>query len=439
MSRGTKLALGALTAGLVVAFAPALGAPQASLGSVTLGGFWTVPLLFLAGVLTSLTPCVYPLIPITVSIFGARGASSRGRAAALSATYVGGIATMYSLLGVGAALSGRAFGTFMGNPWVAGGFALVMVAFALSMFGLFEIQLPAGLQQRLSGVSGAGFGSAFAMGLVAGVVAAPCTGPVLGAVLTWIASTRNAWAGFGLMFDYALGMGLLFFVLGTFSVRLPRSGAWMEAVKTVLGVALLLVACTFVRPLLPRAPEVGAPAQSLAALSVAAAAFAVLTGAVDRSFHGNLSEKLVKAGGIALLVGAVALRVGWIVEPKPEVSAEARIVWVTTEADALAQAKATGRPVLVDFGAEWCAACMELKRITFADPAVAAEVSRRFVAWSVDATDPTDEIDALHAKYGVVGMPLVTVLDTAGRQLAEPRITGFLAPTAFLAELAKVK
>src|SRR3954466_7684609 len=152
----------------------------------------TFAVLFLGGVLTSLTPCVYPLIPITLGIFGARQAESRVRSVALSATYVGGIAAMYSVLGLFAALSGRAFGAALSSPAVVVLLALFMLALAASMFGAFNIELPSALQQRLATVRGTGFATAFGMGLVCGIIAAPCTGPVLAGVLTFVATQRNA-------------------------------------------------------------------------------------------------------------------------------------------------------------------------------------------------------------------------------------------------------
>src|SRR5262249_46881787 len=159
-----------------------------------------------------LTPCVYPLIPITVSLFGARGEDvTRPRAMLLASSYVSGIAVMYSTLGVFSALAGRAFGTFLANAWIMVPIALLFLFMAVSMFGAFELNLPAPLQSRLSKVGGKGLGGAFAMGLVGGIIAAPCTGPVLATVLGYVATTRSVAIGGSLLFTYALGMGVLFF------------------------------------------------------------------------------------------------------------------------------------------------------------------------------------------------------------------------------------
>jgi len=246
---------------------------------------------FLGGVLTSLTPCVYPLIPITVSIFGARKAGSRGEAVALSGLYVLGIGAMYTALGVGAALTGQAFGGVMTNPWVVGSVALVFAVMAASMFGAFEIALPTSLQARLNTVGGAGMAGAFAMGLVSGVIAAPCTGPVLTSILLLIAKQGSVALGAGLMLSYALGMGLLFFLIGAFSISLPKSGAWMETIKSVFGVALLAAAGIYLRDLVPALRPWFSAAASAGLWAAGAAAAGVLLGALHASFHGPALER----------------------------------------------------------------------------------------------------------------------------------------------------
>lgn len=444
---------------LIVALVAALAAgilPSVLLGasldlSHTTLGFSALPLFVVAGFVTALTPCVYPLIPITVSIFGAGSASrSRAHAASLSATYVLGIAAMYSTLGLVSAASGHAFGSYLSSPVVGIAFGAIMLVMAASMFGAFELALPSSLQSRLAGVGGFGFGSAFLMGLVCGIVAAPCTGPALLATLTYVAKTGDTWLGFWLLFAYAMGLGAPFFVLGTFSVRLPRSGAWMEAVKSVLGVMLVVVAISFIRPYLPASPAVQISSVLVASVVALAIFLAVMGRTLDLSFHGGSREIAGKALGVAVVVLALAFRLGWVVEPKQadiirvadgaEVHAAPvpdKITWITDEAVALAQAKATGKPILVDFGAAWCSACMELEHRTYADYDVRAHVSSRYIPFKVDATDETDAVLALEKKYGVLGLPLVTVLDKDGHQLEAPKIAGFLKPKEFLTELAK--
>jgi thioredoxin:protein disulfide reductase len=441
------LAAAALLAGLPGLLTRSVG-PEADLsGRLGLGGAVgaaTFAVLFLAGVLTSLTPCVYPLIPITVSVFGARQVDRRTRSVALSATYVGGIAVTYSVLGVFAALSGKAFGSALSSPWVVAVLAVFLLALAASMFGAFDLNLPASLQEKLGRVSGKGFAHALGMGLVAGVVAAPCTGPVLASVLTHVATRRSPVLGFWMLFSYALGMGLPFFVLGATSFKLPRSGAWMETVKSVLGVALVAAALGFLLPFLPRPEQLPLGPRVVAIASAALAFAAVAAGALSLSFHAGRGEQAVKASALLLLLGAIGLRLGWFGQARvPE------IPWLHDERAALEEARATGKGLLIDFSAEWCAACKELDRHVFSHPAVKAEVADRFVPLKVDATEETDEVSRLEAKYGVPGLPTVLLMacndapprpqECAVPQDGPGRVTGFIPPDEMIERMRRIQ
>ncbi len=398
------------------------------------GPLLAVGLAFVGGVLTSLTPCVYPLIPITVSIFGARKAG-RGEAVLLSGLYVLGIGAMYTALGVGAALTGQAFGGVMNNPVVIGVVALVFAVMAASMFGAFELALPSGLQARLNAVGGAGRAGAFAMGLVAGVIAAPCTGPVLTSILLLIAKQGSVALGAGLMLSFALGMGLLFFLIGAFSLSLPKSGAWMETVKSLFGVALLAAAAIYLKDLLPGLRPVFSAAPAAAWLAAGAAAAGVLLGALHASFHGAATERALKTLGVALVVLGAAYASG-AAAARERAHAAQGLTWLKSEAEAVALAKATGRPVIIDFWAEWCTACKELDRTAWADPRVQAEASR-FVALKADGTDSTDAFLALADKYGVVGMPTVIFIDGKGREVRD-RVIGAVDADEMLKRLEGV-
>ena len=421
--RPTSRILLAAVAFAAVAFVPdllSLGPAGASsdlrLGALLAeGSVLAFAVAFAGGVATSLTPCVYPLIPITVSIFGARKAGSRREAMTLSGLYVLGIAAMYSALGVGAALTGRAFGSVMQNPWVIGLVALVLAAMAASMFGAFELQLPASWQARLNTVGGAGRAGAFAMGLVSGIVAAPCTGPVLAAALTFVAAKGSVTFGFGIMFTYAIGMGLLFFLIGAFSIALPKSGPWMDVVKSVFGVALLAAAGVFLKDAFPALKPLFSAARAAAFVAAGAAAAGVLLGALHGSFSAPGWARAAKALGVALLVGGIVYAAGATAARERRRAAEG-FAWVHDEAEALALAKREGRPVIVDFWAEWCTACKELDRTAWADPRVREEASR-FVAVKLDGTDGSDRFQAAADKYGIVGMPTVIFIDPRGREV----------------------
>jgi thiol:disulfide interchange protein DsbD len=416
--------------------------PSGPTGDLALGdllgrGSWLAYVVaFAGGVLTSLTPCVYPLIPITVSIFGARKAGSRGEAALLSGLYVLGIAITYSALGVGAALTGKAFGSVLQNGWVMGGVALVLVVMAASMFGAFELSLPASLQQRLNTVGGTGRAGALAMGLVAGVIAAPCTGPVLAAALTFIAAKGSVGLGLAIMFPYALGMGLLFFLIGAFSISLPKSGAWMETVKSVFGAALLAMAGIYLKDLLPGLRPVFSAAPVAAGVAAAVASGGVLLGALQRSFHGSPAERSLKALGLTLLVGGVIYGAG-AAGARERARAAAAFTWQHDEPAAVAQARAERRPVIIDFWAEWCTACKELDKIAWADPAV-REQAARFVKVKVDGTEDRPEIQAIQERYRVAGMPTVVFIDSDGGELPD-RVIGAVDAAEMLQRLRAVK
>jgi thiol:disulfide interchange protein DsbD len=421
--------------------AGALGAGRLGVGAV---------LVFLGGLLTALTPCVYPLIPITVGVFGARPGVSRGKAVLLTSSYVVGMGVVFAVLGVVAARTGAAFGQLLGHPAVAIGLAVFLLVLAASMFGAFEIALPQGLALKLNSVGGAGFAGAFLMGSVAGFLAAPCTGPVLTGLLTYVATTRNTVLGGGLLFVYALGIGVPFFLIGVFAVRLPKSGAWMDWVKSALGILLVALAATYIRdafPVLRTAAASAARAWGASGgvwLAAGLAAGGILLGAIHRSFGGGPREAVLKGFGVAMVAGAVLLRLSAL-----NVGVESTgLVWNLRYAGegtkpepveaALARAAAEHRPVMIDFFAEWCAACKELDRETYVGPSVVAE-AQRFVRIKVDGTNSTDPVDALYARFGVNGLPTVAFVSSDGKVLDDPRVTGFLGPEKFTETLRQVR
>ena len=218
-------------------------------------GIWTaLVLVFLAGLMSSLTPCVYPLIPITIGLFGARTAATRMQGFRLSFVYVMGIVLTYSVLGVAAASAGSVFGGAMQSPWVIGAISLLFVILGLGSLGLFQVRLPTALQNRLGLVHGSGYWGAFFMGLVAGVIAAPCVGPIVAGILLLVAAEQDVFLGFTLLATFAFGMGQLFLILGTFSSalsRLPKSGGWMDGVKTVFGIVFIGMGLYYGRFLVP--------------------------------------------------------------------------------------------------------------------------------------------------------------------------------------------
>ncbi len=375
-------------------------------GALQSGSFLAYALVFVGGVLTSLTPCVYPLIPITLSIFGARGEGvSRARGMALAATYVGGMATMYTSLGVSIALVGKSFGTFLANPWFIVPVALVFLLMSASMFGFFEMNLPPSLAERLNRVGGAGYPGAFGMGLVGGIIAAPCTGPVLASILTYVATTRSVFFGGSLLFTYALGMGVLFFALAATAASLPRSGPWMEAVKSVFGIVMILAALYFLRNVWPLLGHYGDWTPGFAIKNAGLLLLGVALGGIHLGLHGPTSEKLRKALGVALITGGAFGLIAWVVTPRP-----VSFSWVRGEVAALEAARRDRKPVLLDFSAEWCNPCKKMDVTVFTHEGVQRELAR-FVAGKIDMTEDSDENDQLKVRYSASTLPTIVLLD----------------------------
>jgi thiol:disulfide interchange protein DsbD len=396
------------------------------------------------GLATSLTPCVYPMIAITVSVFGAKQSASRVHGMLLSLTFVAGIVCLFTPLGVVSALTGSGFGSALGNPWVVGVIALVFLSLAASLFGAFELALPASLSTRLSGVGGAGYRGAFLLGLVCGLVAAPCVGPFLFGLLGWISMTRDVALGSAAMALYGLGLGTLFFVVGTFAVNLPKAGAWMMGVKWIGGVCLAYMALCYVRDAMPRSAV--AKIANSSAPYVAVGGVLLGLGLVLAGVHVAAERRrspiahLSKPAKLASIVPAIAgLFMLITAHQLPAAAAPgAGLHWESSEATAVARAAAEHKPLLVDFGASWCGACKELEEKTFTAPLVQAQGSR-FVALHVDATDDDDAtVAAVRQKYRATeGLPVVVLFDSRGAEAV--RFTEFVPPDRFAAAMASVE
>jgi thiol:disulfide interchange protein DsbD len=363
------------------------------------------------GLVTALTPCVYPMIPITVAIFGVKAGTPRARAIALAAAYVAGIAIMFGALGTLFALSGKAFGTFLGNPWVIVPLAAFFVAMALSMFGAFELKLPEGLQARLSRVGGAGFGGAFLMGLVGGIIAAPCTGPPLASLLLYVSTTRDVLGGFTMLATFGAGIGAPFFLVAGFSMSLPKPGAWMEWGKSFFGILFLLAALYYLENISPLLSRFRSPDPRFAFGMLGMVAAGLLLGAIHASFHGGWLERVRKGAGVGLIALALFGLNNYRLTPKGDI----KLTWLTDEATAMAQAKSSGRPLLIDFGADWCKPCKELEVKIFARRDI-AELMLQYTLLKIDATNEDDDprISEIRRRYKSDTLPSIRIVSLDG-------------------------
>ncbi len=389
---------------------------------------WFTLILFVGGLALNLTPCVLPLIPITLGFFSMQSRGQVGQRVGLSALYALSMAAMYALLGTVASLAGKAFGFQFQNPWVLGVLIALIVLFALALFGVYKFQVPPALMRFVGARQG--WIGAILMGVLAGVAAAPCIGPVIAALIPIVAALANPMVGFLCFLALGLGLGTPYFVAGLFyervQQRIPRSGEWTILVERIFGVLLLAVALFFANSLMT--PEVYGWAW-VAFLGLTALYF--LFGERKEITQPRVVRfKQVLGVVFAALMVHNALS---MMRPKGE------IVWEPYDAQKLEQAKADGKPVLIDFTAKWCQACGELKHYTFTDPDVVRE-SERFVRLVVDATtesDPTVQ-DALK-RHAVVGLPTVIFIDSQGNERRDLRLTGFERADKFLKRMQAVR
>lgn len=381
----------------------------------------TLLAIFVLGLALNLTPCVYPLIPITLGYFGSQSGSSTGRRVALSSLYVLGIAITYSALGVFSALSGKLFGAWLQHPAVLMFFAALMLIMASSMFGAFEMQAPQFITRRSGGQSG--LAGALTMGLVIGIVAAPCVGPFVISLIALVSSLQSPMLGFLMFFVLALGLGLPYLFLGIFAsaaTSIPRSGEWMLQVKKAMGFILIAMAFYFLRPLIGDLAFQYGVAASL------------LVGAAFLFFGKAQGAKVWRVGIAALLlVSGVAFAI-----PRKHAAA---VSWDKYDAQALASARAAAKPVVIDFYADWCLPCKELDEKTFTDPAVIAELDR-YVRVKADLTVAEDATtQALTRQYEIIGVPTIVFVDANGAERKDLRLTGFEPPAKFLERAKAVR
>lgn len=384
------------------------------------GGYgYALAAIFTLGLALNLTPCVYPLVSVTVAYFGSQ-APTEGRRWLMAACYVLGICLTFSAVGVSAALSGGLFGAALQRPAVLLGIAGLMVFFAAGSFGFYQWRVPSALTTR-AGRAARGLGGAFIMGLTMGLVAAPCIGPVVAGVLLFVGSRQDPLEGSLLFFVMALGLGFPYLLLAVASGalrQLPRSGAWLEWVEKLFGFVLLGMAVYFA------APVVGDRTAALAAAAVVAGA-GIYLGFRFGQF-GRRMEIARKIFG----VGACSVAV-YLVLP---VGTEPAITWLDFRPELIKIARVQGKPAIVEFTADWCLPCREMERSTFRSREVGRE-AKRFLMLRADVTAATPESDEWMSMFGVNGVPTIVFLRPDGAE--ETRALGFLGPQEFLALLRR--
>lgn len=400
--------------------------------------------VFLAGIFTSFTPCIFPMIPITLAVLGNHSNErTRLQNFITSVVYVLGIATTYSLLGLAAASGGGVFGASLGSPYVLTFICVIFLAMALSMYGLYDLQVPAFLRNRFGrGTQKKGLVGIYLTGLFAGIVASPCVGPVLVAILTYVASTQNKLLGFIYLFVYALGLGLIFIALGLFNQlakAMPRSGPWMNTFKFILGTLMLSAFYYYLELLLPIRWFDGALAVGLIILASVYGAFLPAKGASAlRHIQKGLMQALLIVGIGYLLISAFDLRpyIHGQITGNASINQIQKLNWQPYSEALLAQATKEQKPVIIDFWADWCAACHELEEHTFSDPRVRA-LAEKFVLLKFDATSDSAELRSLKKKYNIQGLPTVVFINPNGVWIDALTLTQFEKAPEFIKRMEK--
>lgn len=399
------------------------------------GIHWVLLLAFIGGLLVSLTPCVYPMIPITLSIIGSRDENvSFYKGLGLSATYVAGLSLTYALLGLAAATFGAQIRGFIQGPMFQGLVAVIFFLLALSMFDLIMLQAPAALRNRLGGIKKTGIFGIFVMGMVSGLMASPCVAAPLAGILAFIAATGSQALGFFMLLLFAWGMSVPLLLIGAFSGSLnamPRAGEWMNRVKEFYGFLLLAAALYFAKPIIGIAwAELG-----IAALLASFAAFLGLFHNVPED--AGMQPRVFKSFGVVAIAVACAFAISaasqWGCLCLPKSAAEkqenkAETFWQHDLQAALKEAAASGKPLFLDFRADWCTVCKDLELNVFPRPEIRSLLGR-MVPVKIDATSPDDEkVNALLKQFGIVGLPTLVILQPDGNEITSLRTVGFISP-----------
>ncbi|QOL50444.1 protein-disulfide reductase DsbD [Massilia litorea] len=416
---------------------------MAGIGAILQGGrlLAIVPAFALLGLGLAFTPCVLPMVPILSSIIvGEGGKTRRSRGLVLSVTYSLGMAIVYTALGVAAGLIGEGLSAALQNPWVLGAFSLLIVAMAMSMFGFYELQVPASMQTKLANASGrqasGKLAGVFAMGAISALIVGPCVAAPLAGALVYISQTRDVLVGGAALFSMAIGMSIPLLLVGVSAGSLlPRAGAWMDTVKRFFGVLMLGMALWLVSPVLPPLLQM-----------ILWAALLLGYGAYLLSRRGHWAA--IACGAAFGILGALQL-VGAATGGRDPLAPLAHLtgtpkhaltfkrVKTVAELDAVLAANA-GKTAMLDFYADWCVSCKEMEKLTFIDPAVQAKLANTMLL-QVDVTANDAHDKAMLKRFGLFGPPGIIFFDRAGKEISDSRVIGYQNAAKFLNSLQKLE
>jgi thiol:disulfide interchange protein DsbD len=396
-------------------------------------------LVFVAGFLTSLTPCVYPVIPIVMGYVGSRAGNKKLKGLTLSLFFVLGLAIVYSVLGVIAAQTGSMIGISFQNPVVVILIAVVFILMGLSLAGLFEIPVPASLTARLQSGQKGGVIGAVLVGGVSGIIAAPCVGPVLIALLSWISQTGNVFLGFWLTFTFSLGLGVIFLLAGTFSgvlSSLPKGGAWMNTIKYIFALLLIAGGLYFLNTITARWLGLLLWGLFLVSASVFMGLFKPVTDEEQRQKFFKVVVVLIFLLGAFFLFQSLQMKYFGGPVSSAVVQESNGLTWLSSLESGRARARQENRILMIDTYADWCVACKELENHTFSRPEV-MEALGDFVLVKLDFTQPNEANERMRKSLDVIGMPTIIFFDAAGKELR--RFSGFVDHKEFLRILSGLK
>jgi thiol:disulfide interchange protein DsbD len=401
-----------------------------------------LPLFLLLGLGLSFTPCMLPMLPILSSIIvGQKGEQGRLHGFTLSLSYSFGMAVVYTLMGVAAGLAGRGLAAALQNAWVLGAFSMLMVALALAMFGLYELQMPASIQSRLTSASNrhgvGGYAGVFTMGALSSLIVGPCVAAPLAGALVYISQTKDAFIGGSALFAMAAGMSVPLLLIGTSAGALvPRAGPWMAEIRRFFGVLMLGTALWIVSPVIP--PRFQMLGWALLGVGYAIALFAQRPRHLLTTATALLAAVLGGTQMVGLAMGgADPLAPFTAVDLAEPTSSHFERIASVQELDA-ALASSEGKTVMLDFYADWCVSCKEMERFTFSDERVRARLgAMRLLQVDVTANSAADQ--ALLARFGLFGPPGIVFFGPGGKEVPRTRVIGYQKADKFLESLAAVE